>query len=98
MYVKLTFLLYQTAFPVERQQSTSKGDSSSAPPFCSSVYSVMDSLVPLFLHATKMIHVPEPGAGLAREREREGKRERRESHGPCSLQELAVQGIDHRRR
>lgn len=59
------------SFPVESQQSTRNGDSSSAPPFCSSVYSLMDSLVHLFLYAKKMIHVPEPSAGLAGERERE---------------------------
>lgn len=58
------------SFPVESQQSTRNGDSSSAPPFCLSVYSLMDSLVHLFLHAEKMICVPEPSAGLAGERER----------------------------
>lgn len=57
-------------------------------------YSVFYSLKHLFLHSTNVIHVPGPHAGLTRERERE----RRKSHSPCTLQELAVHERDHRRR
>lgn len=91
------------SFPVEKQLSLTNGDSSCTPPFCSAVHSPLDSLVHLFLRATKMMLVPEPCAGLAggreRETERVGERDKRESMslqppGVCSTWERSQKLIN----